>query len=66
MTTPSTGDARVEERVVRAVARAVHARRLDPVDGQYWFHEDPDKCQLSEQVARSAIEAYRNATRENV
>lgn len=65
MTTPSTGDARAEERVVEAVARAiVKARAMDPdklddhglMTAPIWeFHKGH---------ARAAIEAYRKAMSE--
>ncbi len=53
-----------EMSMVEKVARTIHAKRRAPDDNKHWFHEDPELCDLSRQLARAAIEAMREPTEE--
>ena len=48
--------------MVEKVAMAIHAKRRTPDGNKYWFHENPECCELSRQLARAAIEAMRVPT----
>lgn len=53
-----------EMSMVEKVARTIHAKRRAPDDNKHWFHEDPELCDLSRQLARAAIEAMKEPTLE--
>lgn len=55
-----------EMSMLEKVARAIHAKRRRPDDNKHWFHENPERCELSRQLARAAIEAMREPTREMI
>lgn len=46
--------------MIETVARAIHEKRRNPDANKHWFHEDADKCELSMQLAKAAIEAMRD------
>ena len=51
-------------KMIENVARAIHQKRRNPDDGKHWFHQDADKCELTMQLAKAAIEAMREPTPE--
>jgi hypothetical protein len=50
--------------MIEQVARAIHAKHRHPDDNKHWFHEDPEQCQHSRQLAKAAIEANGGTQRE--
>lgn len=46
--------------MIEKVARAIHEKRRNPDEGKHWFHQDADKCELTMQLAKAAIEAMRS------
>lgn len=49
------------DNMVQRVARAIHEKRRNPDANKHWFHENAEKCELSMQLAKAAIEEMRDA-----